>query len=135
MHYQRKEYMFYDFLEHAFNIKFLLNNYELINNRLVIKLSFREFLNYYDKVLDVLLKDDVIVDFVDKKTLLNKLLYYSIYTIIKEKDDYYIYLELIEPYHIINKEKLSLNEQLAFYNLEAEKSLGYTRKRAIWQIL
>ena len=61
----RKEYMFYDFLEHAFNIKYLLNEYEIINNHLIIKLSFKEFLNYYENVLNVLLTDDVIVEFLN----------------------------------------------------------------------
>ena len=128
----RKEYMYYDFLEHAFNVKYLLNNYEVNNNHIIIKLSFREFLNYYDEVLNVLLTDDVIVDFLDYNNLLEKLSYYSLYSVTKEADDYYIYLEQYEPYHLINKDKLSLKEQLAFYNLNALKSLGYnnlTRKR------
>ena len=132
MHHKRKEYMYYDFLEHAFNIKYMLNEYEIINDHLIIKLSFKEFLNYYENVLNVLLTDDVIVDFLDYDTLLKKLLYYSLYLITKE-DDYYIYLEEYEPYHFINKDKLSLKEQLAFYNIDAQKSLGYsknlTRKR------
>ena len=128
----RKEYMYYDFLEHAFNVKYLLNHYEVNNNHIIIKLSFREFLNYYDEVLNVLLTDDVIVDFLDYNSLLEKLSYYSLYSVTKEADDYYIYLEQYEPYHFINKDKLSLKEQLAFYNLNALKSLGYnnlTRKR------
>ena len=128
----RKEYMYYDFLEHAFNVKYLLNNYEINNNHVIIKLSFREFLNYYDEVLNVLLTDDVIVDFLDYNSLLEKLSYYSLYSVTKEADDYYVYLEQYEPYHLINKDKLSLKEQLAFYNLNALKSLGYnnlTRKR------
>ncbi len=128
----RKEYMYYDFLEHAFNVKYLLNNYEVNNNHIIIKLSFREFLNYYDEVLNVLLTDDVIVDFLDYNNLLEKLSYYSLYSVTKEADDYYIYLEQYEPYHLINKDKLSLKEQLAFYNLNALKSLGYNnlaRKR------
>lgn len=128
----RKEYMYYDFLEHAFNVKYLLNSYEVNNNHIIIKLSFREFLNYYDEVLNVLLTDDVIVDFLDYNSLLEKLSYYSLYSVTKEADDYYIYLEQYEPYHLINKDKLSLKEQLAFYNLNALKSLGYnnlTRKR------
>ena len=128
----RKEYMYYDFLEHAFNVKYLLNNYEVNNNHIIIKLSFREFLNYYDEVLNVLLTDDVIVDFLDYNSLLEKLSYYSLYSVTKEADDYYIYLEQYEPYHLINKDKLSIKEQLAFYNLNALKSLGYnnlTRKR------
>ena len=128
----RKEYMYYDFLEHAFNVKYLLNNYEVNNNYIIIKLSFREFLNYYDEVLNVLLTDDVVVDFLDYNSLLEKLSYYSLYSVTKEADDYYIYLEQYEPYHLINKDKLSLKEQLAFYNLNALKSLGYnnlTRKR------
>ena len=37
MHHKRKEYMYYDFLEHAFNVKYLLNNYELDNNHIIIK--------------------------------------------------------------------------------------------------
>ena len=124
--------MYYDFLEHAFNIKYLLNEYEIINNHLIIKLSFKEFLNYYENVLNVLLTDDVIVDFLNYDNLLNKLLYYSLYSISKEEDDYYIYLEQYEPYHFIDKNKLTLKEQLAFYNLDAEKCLDYknlTRKR------
>ena len=128
----RKEYMYYDFLEHAFNVKYLLNSYEVNNNHIIIKLSFREFLNYYDEVLNILLTDDVIVDFLDYNSLLEKLSYYSLYGVTKEADDYYIYLEQYEPYHFINKDKLSLKEQLAFYNLNALKSLGYnnlTRKR------
>ena len=128
----RKEYMYYDFLEHAFNVKYLLNNYEVNNNHIIIKLSFREFLNYYDEVLNVLLTDDVVVDFLDYNNLLEKLSYYSLYSVTKEADDYYIYLEQYEPYHLINKDKLSLKEQLAFYDLNALKSLGYnrlTRKR------
>ena len=128
----RKEYMYYDFLEHAFNVKYLLNHYEVNNNHIIIKLSFREFLNYYDEVLNVLLTDDVIVDFLDYNSLLEKLSYYSLYSVTKEADDYYIYLEQYEPYHLINKDKLSIKEQLAFYNLNALKSLGYnnlTRKR------
>ena len=128
----RKEYMYYDFLEHAFNVKYLLNSYEVNNNHIIIKLSFREFLNYYDEVLNVLLTDDVVVDFLDYNNLLEKLSYYSLYSVTKEADDYYIYLEQYEPYHLINKDKLSIKEQLAFYNLNALKSLGYnnlTRKR------
>ncbi len=126
MHHKiRKEYMYYDFLEHAFNIKYLLNDYAIENNHLIIKLSFREFLNYYEEVLNVLLTDDVVVDFLDYNSLLEKLLYYSLYRITKESDDYYIYLEQYESYHFINKDKLSLKEQLAFYNLDALKNLGY----------
>ena len=129
----RKEYMYYDFLEHAFNIKYLLNDYVIENNHLIIKLSFKEFLNYYEQVLNVLLTDDVIVDFLDYNNLLEKLLYYSLYSVNKEEDDYYIYLEQYDKFIFINKEKLSLKEQLAFYNLDAQKSLGYaknlTRKR------
>ena len=132
MHHKRKEYMYYDFLEHAFNVKYLLNNYELDNNHIIIKISFKEFLNY-ENVLNILLTDDVIIDFLDYNNLLEKLSYYSLYSITKESDDYYIYLEQYEPYHFINKNKLTLKEQLAFYNLEAEKCLGYcknlTRKR------
>ena len=118
--------MYYDFLEHAFNIKYMLNDYEIFNNHLIIKLSFKEFLNYYENVLNVLLTEDVIVDFLDYDNLLNKLLYYSLYSISKEENDYYIYLEEYEPYHFINKDKLSLKEQLAFYNVDAQKSLGYS---------
>ena len=121
----RKEYMYYDFLEHAFNVKYLLNNYEVNNNHLIIKLSFKEFLSYYEEVLNVLLNDDVMVDFLDYNSLLEKLLYYSLYRVTKEVDDYYIYLEQYEPYHFINKNKLTLKEQLAFYNLDALESLGY----------
>ena len=44
----RKEYLFYDFLEHAFALKYSLNIYDVKNNILIIKLSFKDFLKYYN---------------------------------------------------------------------------------------
>ena len=42
MHHKRKEYMYYDFLEHAFTLKYFLNKYYIKNNMLIIKLSFKD---------------------------------------------------------------------------------------------
>lgn len=126
----RKEYLFYDFLEHAFALKYSLNIYDVKNNILIIKLSFKDFLKYYNAVLEKLLVDDVIIQFLNRNNLLKLLQNYCVYRVNKEINDYYIYLEQINGiYHPFDINKLSINEQNAFYGKDAKNTL--VRQRTI----
>ena len=119
-----KEYLFYDFLEHAFTLKYSLNKYYIKNNMLIIKLSFKDFLKYYNAVLKKLLIDDVLIQFLNRNNLLKLLQDYCIYKVNWQINDYYIYLIQIKGiYHPFDINKLTINEQNAFYGNEAKNAL------------
>ena len=125
-----KEYLFYDFLEHAFTLKYSLNKYYIKNNILIINLSFKDFFKYYNAVLKKLLVDDVLIQFLNRNNLLTLLQNYCSYNVYWQINDYYIYLIQIKGiYHPYDINKLSINEQNAFYGNEAQNALVRQQKR------
>ena len=115
-----KEYLFYDFLEHIFCLKYKLNEYDIKDDKIIMSISFRDFFKYYHIVVKKLLLDHVEVQSLNRENLLVLILKYDLYKVKYILNDYYIFSNQI-VYHPYDINKLTIDELNAFYGNEAKK--------------
>ncbi len=141
--FKRKEYAFYDFLNHLFTLKYYFHDYVVLNDTLKMNIKYSVFKKYCESVKKELYslkvysdeqikvgdkvyyyKDNIIIDKYFKYQLMNKIADYCLYDIIENKD-YKIVLEQYKDlYHPYDIKKLTLREQNAFYGKKAQRSLN-----------
>lgn len=125
-----KEYAFYDILNHAFSLKFLFQDYNIVQKDdikyIKMSISYSFFAKYYQNVKENL--SYCKIEKITKLNLIEKITNYCMFSLDLSYQDYdIIYQKMYYLYHPNNSNYYTKEELETFYGNKAQQALKLQR--------